>query len=121
MNEDLLKELDRVYTECSERSWDGYGAEPAIESIRPTVERFLKVLPRNIPNPDIGCDPDGEISLDWIRAKYKTISISIGKENRISYAMLDGIERCNGREILENKMPAILGCVLHQFFWKGSL
>lgn len=123
MNKNLLKKLDRVYAECSERYWDGYGAEPADTSIRPTVEQFLKLLPSDIPDPDIGCDPDGEISLGWYKGKKGTFSISIGKKNQITYAVFENntMSRLRGTEEFdERKIPHIIDYALKRF-WRDKL
>lgn len=112
----LSNELNNLYEECSMPNWDGYGAKPAYKSIRKTVEKFLDALPANIADPEIGADPDGEISLDWCHARNKMFAISIGRKNRIAYAILDGDKRSNGIEIFKGDLPSSIIYHLENFF-----
>ena len=112
----LSNELNSLYDECSMPNWDGYGAKPVYKSIRKTVEKFLDALPPNIEDPEIGADPDGEISLDWCNARNKMFAISIGRKNRIAYAILDGDIRSNGIEIFKGNLPPIIIYHFEKFF-----
>ena len=104
-SDELSKELDDIYVECSSKNWDGYRAKPIIKGLRKIVEKFLNALPSNIPDPEISPDPDGEISLEWCYAKNKMFSISIGRKGQIAYAVLDGARRSSGIEVFEKEMP----------------
>jgi len=111
----LSSELDDIYNECSVPNWDGYGAKPAYRSVRKTVEKFLDALPVDIMDPEIGADPDGEISLDWCLAQNKMFTISIGRNNRIAYAFLDGDKRRNGLDFFKGAVPQDLIDHLNNF------
>lgn len=56
---------------------------------------LLDALPHGFPVPEVGLDPDGEITLDWIRSDRTMVSLSIGGEGDASYAALfrDGTAR----------------------------
>lgn len=117
----LLQELDDVYFKCSKKNWDGYKAKPANKSLRFAVEKLLLGLPPDIPNPNISCDPDGEISLEWFRAKDRVFSISIGEKWVASYVVLDRASRFRGTETFSTgSIPPVLLFVLRQF-WKGEI
>jgi len=115
-SDNLSSELNDLYEACSMPNWDGYGAKPAYQSIRKTVEKFLDALPANIADPKIGADPDGEISLDWCYSRNKMFTISIGRKNRIAYAIMDGNKRSNGIEYFETDIPSIINQHLTKFF-----
>jgi hypothetical protein len=53
----------------------------------------VRALPDNIPLPEFTPEPDGSISLDWIRSRNRVVSLSIGQSNRLAYAWLDGADR----------------------------
>lgn len=57
------------------------------------ARRFLTALPEDVRVPDIGIDPDGAISLDWIVSRTRIFSVSIGATERIAYAWRDGSDR----------------------------
>lgn len=79
--------------ECAEPDWDGYDAL-AIDPVGVRkAEEFIRVLPDNLPVPEVSVEPDGSISLDWIRSENQVVSVSIGATNRLAFAWLDGTER----------------------------
>jgi hypothetical protein len=58
-----------------------------------TAERFVRVLPENLPMPEITPEPDGSIGLGWSNGPNRFFSISIGVDIRLAYAWLDGTDR----------------------------
>ena len=46
-----------------------------------------------MPLPEFAPEPDGAISLDWIRSRHRLFSLSIGSTNRLAYSWLDGAHR----------------------------
>jgi hypothetical protein len=63
-----------------------------------TAESFLRALPDGIALPEFSIEPDGSISLDWIESRNRLISISVGMNNRLAYAWLDGTNKGHGVE-----------------------
>ncbi len=47
---------------------------------------LLDMLPHGFAVPEVGCDPDGEVALDWIRADRTMLSLSIGPTGGLNYA-----------------------------------
>jgi hypothetical protein len=60
------------------------------------VESFIRALPNEVAMPEVSVEPDGCISLDWIRSRHRMLSLSIGTTARIAYAWLDGTDRGHG-------------------------
>ncbi len=62
----ILQDLRRIFTEYSVPNWDGEGALPVSEDAYREAESFVKSLPinLNLPLPEISPDNDGEISLE---------------------------------------------------------
>jgi hypothetical protein len=91
-----LAELAALATECSAPAWDGgdaAGLDPvAIISAR----RFVRALPEGMPLPEFAAEPDGAISLDWIKSRNRLFSLSIGRSNRLAYAWIDGADKGHG-------------------------
>jgi hypothetical protein len=91
-----LSQLAALAAECADGGWDGddaIGIDPI--AVRST-ERFVRALPDDLPLPEFTADPDGSVSLDWIRAPHRLFSLSIGDSDRLAYAWLDGTDKGHG-------------------------
>src|ERR1700730_14830426 len=63
-----LSQLAGMVTDCSEQSWDGNAAAPIDPVAVLSARRFVRALPDGVPLPEFAPEPDGSISLDWIRS-----------------------------------------------------
>lgn len=57
------------------------------------VMRMVRALPNDLPLPEMGIDPDGEISLDWICSRTRMFSISVSGSDRLACAWMNGSDR----------------------------
>ena len=88
-----ISSIRELAVACAEADWDGYDAV-AIDPIAVRrAEEFIRALPDNLSVPEVAPEPDGSISLDWIRSQNQVFSVSIGATNRLAFAWLDGTER----------------------------
>jgi hypothetical protein len=77
--------------------WDGGEAAPASYAAIGLAIAFVRALPDDCALPEVGVDPDGAISLDWLCTRHRMLSISFtGRSNRLAFAWLDGTDRGNG-------------------------
>jgi hypothetical protein len=77
--------------------WDGRAAAPVGRAAIDLALDFVRALPDDCEMPEVGVDPDGAVSLDWLPSRQRMISISFtGSSNRLAYAWLDGTDRGNG-------------------------
>lgn len=108
---DAISQLRAIANECSESGWDGADACAIDDLALRNAENFLRALPDNIPLPEFAPEPDGAISLDWIQSRYRLFSLSIGSNNRLAYAWLDGADKGHGvARFDERTIPArVLG------------
>lgn len=112
----LLNELRQLSIDCSVADWDGYGARPIDDRSVYMASRFIAELPLFTPLPEIGVDPDGEVSLDWhVRARH-SLSISIGADGSIAYAALFGSSRMRGVEVIDGGIPDAVMAALHRLY-----
>ena len=88
-----LSELATLAAECAEDDWDGHGGVGIDPLALRTAERFVRVLPEDMPLPEFASDPDGSISLDWIQSPNRLLSVSIGGGERLAFAWLDGADK----------------------------
>ena len=86
---EAISECWALVEECAENGWDGNDGAPisAIAAQRATA--FIRVLPAQFPLPEMAPEPDGAISLDWIRSRDRVFSLSIGAGRRLPYAWID--------------------------------
>lgn len=90
--------LDKAWPEISIAGWDAYGAEAVTRATYERAASFLDTLRPSVPMPDIGADPDGEITFDWYRDADQVFSASIDASGRMSYAGLFGKSKVHGTE-----------------------
>lgn len=91
-----IEQLAMLAIECGEENWDGSGAAAVDLEILAMARRFLRALPDGMPLPEFAAEPDGSVSLDWIRSRNHLFSVSIGRRNRLAYAWLDGSDTGHG-------------------------
>ncbi len=88
-----LSQLREMAIECVEPGWDGGEARAINPLAISTAENFIRALPNFIPLPEFAPEPDGSISLDWLPSRHRMFSISVGTNNRLAYAWLDGTDK----------------------------
>lgn len=115
-----LESLEDVVEEASVPNWDGYDALPVTQLVQYKAEQFLTALPSSIPNPEIGVDPDGEVSFEWYNGPGNIFSVSISGGGKLTYAGIFGLSKVHGVEYFEDKIPrAILNNL--QRLWNEAL
>ena len=93
--------------ECAEENWDGYGAVPVPAAVVQKVIDLIASLPEGLTLPEASCEPDGEVALDWAPMPQRTISISLGDTERLSYAWMDGSDRGHAvAKLVSGNFPA---------------
>jgi hypothetical protein len=101
-----LAELEAARTDAAEPNWDGYGARPMHQDAYAYAERFIRSLPTTVPIPEVGADPDGEVSIDWDFGPRRVLSVSVGPSGRLAYAALIGPSKMRGTEWFADAAPS---------------
>jgi hypothetical protein len=111
--EQAFDDLAQTLQQGRAGNWDHYGAVPATDATAQVAYRFLSALPSTLPSPNIGLDPDGEVSFDWLAGKGRVFSVSIGESGRLSYAGMFGPGKtAHGSEPFDDAIPnAVIACV----------
>ncbi len=113
----VLEELEKVYEECLEANWDGYGAMPISRETYSKARKLLRMIPPSLPRPDISAEPDGEITFEWYKEKYSVVVISVGGNNLITYAGLFGkSNKIHGTEYFADELPEIICHCIRRLF-----
>lgn len=78
----------------AETGWDGGAASPVSPVAIALAADFVRALPDDYEMPEVGVEPDGAVSLDWLPSRHRMLSISFtGNSDRLAYAWLDGTDR----------------------------
>jgi hypothetical protein len=85
----VLSQIQALSAECVRSGWDATEAEPVCKSAASRAADFIRALPEGFPLPEIAPEPDGSISLDWIRSRSRVFSLSVGMSNRLPYAWIN--------------------------------
>jgi len=95
--------------------WDGYGALPPDPAVSQLACRFLNTLPSVIQTPEVGLDPDGEISFAWIISREKQFHVSLSADGLLSYAGVFGpISSVHGKEQFDDTVPLPIIEAIHR-------
>lgn len=96
-----------IATDCAENGWDG-GSGAGIDLMAAMrAELFLRALPDGVSLPEAAPEPDGAISLDWMFASDRILSVSIGNTLRLAFAWKDGSSHGHGVEFFDGvRVPA---------------
>ena len=93
----VMTMLDALAASHAEHGWDGEQALPVSHAAIALAADFIRALPDGIDLPDVGIEPDGAVTLDWLPSRHRMLSVSFGGgSNRLAYAWLDGSDRGNG-------------------------
>lgn len=113
---EMMSAFAEIVREAMAPNWDGYGGRPASWSAVYITQAFLKLLPTAFPTPEFSIDPDGEVSMDWIRSRNHMLSVSIGGDGTITYAGRFGVARQSGSEVFIDELPANLLTCLRRLY-----
>ncbi|HLF09904.1 MAG TPA: hypothetical protein VJA26_01725, partial [Gammaproteobacteria bacterium] len=95
---------------------DGYQAKPITQATCGRVAAFLDNLPSWMSAPEIVPEADGEIAIEWYRAKDQTFSISVAENGPLHYAGLFGRdEEVHGVEPFADSVPIRLLAFISEF------
>ena len=87
-----ISQLHELAKECSYLNWDGEGSLPLNPQAVSITENLIRALPEGVALPEFAPEPDGSVSLDWIRSRKRLLSMSIGVRNRLAYAWRNGTD-----------------------------
>jgi len=103
-----FRDLCSIVEECHMSNWDGYGALPITDRTFRYAAHFLRTLPLGTPVPSVGMETDGQITLEWHKAAYHTLSVSISPDGDLHYSALIGPNKIYGTEAFLGDIPQII-------------
>jgi len=88
----VLSQVEALATECAQSGWDANDADPVSKCAAIRAAEFIRALPEGFSLPELAPEPDGSISLDWIRSRNRLLSLSVGTSDRLPYAWIEGAD-----------------------------
>src|SRR6266581_4358638 len=70
-----ISSLQALARECGQEGWDGNDAAGIAPFAVHAAESLLRALPPGVPLPELAPEPDGSLSLDWIRSRTRLFSL----------------------------------------------
>lgn len=105
---EMEQELFLLFQKHSIDNWDGYGAKSVTLENFVAAINFLHMLSPTLPKPELGVDPDGGIVFEWYRRPDKVFSVSVEKDNLLTYAGLFDFSKASGTEYFDQDLPEII-------------
>ena len=79
----ILQAIKALKEEFAKPDWDGYGANPVSQFSIQHALFFVDRLPDTIEEPDVGCDADGEVTLEWYHDRDNQCLLTFGSDTTI--------------------------------------
>lgn len=100
-----LDSLSDVFEDCKHLDWDGHGALPVEQDTMAAAYALIESCPRGVPQPEIGAEPDGCITLEWRKSPVRVLSLSVDPDGILHYAGLFGSRRSHGTMPMNQEFP----------------
>ena len=108
----LERELADIFEECSSEGWNGYDAKPIDRESVQLVCSFLEKLPVDISYPELCAEPNGELTMVWIKRGYHLV-IGIDNKGKVAWGGTSPSGRIYGDAKFENEIPEEVINILH--------
>ena len=102
----FIERLREAIEEASVDGWDGPGSKKADVGAIEGAIILLQNLPSDFPLPDPSFSTDGELLLEWWKAKDISLAASLNSKKRLSYAAYIRGNRSHGSfDISSGELP----------------
>lgn len=112
---EVKQRIDAVCEELEEDARQGYPVRPVHALTRGHARVFLRRLPSWVPDPDVGVDPNGDLTLEWYTGRDHVLSISLAPSGEVVYAYANGRRRESGCDDVKAGIPGNLMELLRSF------
>lgn len=101
-----LERLTKLAADCSRDGWDGYAATAVSAAAVANAARLIHALPKDLPSPDPGAEPDGCVTLEWYVSPSLFISVSVAPNGRLDYVAILGERKEPGTSAVADEFPS---------------
>jgi len=112
------KVVEALANVVEERS-DGEDYPPIAELTIKWACHFIQSMPAQVPDPEVGAGPGGDISFDWYDGRDHILSLGIHPDGTMNYAYVSGNDRAHATWNLEKGLPSSLRGMLDSFVNHG--
>ena len=120
-HQNVLSNLEETYKDCASDNWDGYGAKAVSDENYCQAKKFLGLIAKTLPAPGVSVDPDGDLAFEWYIEPHKNFTVSVGRENKLSYAGLFDRDTAHGTVYYKNgRIPESINYHLEKLFLPES-
>jgi len=102
--EATFQDLSEISEEAKIENWAGYESKAITKNEIENAARVIQSLPFDIQNPELGIEPDGQITFEWYKDSNHVLSMSVD-ENRLHYACINGLSKSHGEEPFFGQFP----------------
>lgn len=115
MRPQVMGALDMVIAERQE-AWAEGGTYPPVSDLSLAWAcHFIVSLPEDVPDPEAGAGPQGEVSFDWYDGVDHILSVGIQADGTMNYAYASGNDRAHASRHLQKGLPDSLRGMLDTF------
>ena len=101
--------LSELRKQCSEKNWDGEGAEAILDAAFAEAEDFLYSIPSSLPMPEVLAEPTGAVAFEWYRGRGRVFVVSVNGSRSIEFAGLFGPgNEWHGKVNFEGTLPKVV-------------
>lgn len=111
-----LSQLMALFYECAEPNWDGYDAPALKPQVFQYAKQFIASIPFDLPVPEIGASPQGDISFEWCLGPKKIVSVGVSSNGEIHFASLIGYRRVFGSFPFDGVFDGQLYSLVHDLY-----
>lgn len=90
---EAIDELWDIWNECRYPGWDGYESLAVEEDTYRAAYTLIESLPLGFPRPELGAEPDGQITLEWRKSPSRVLSVSVDPDGFLHYAGIFGTNK----------------------------
>jgi len=112
----LYNDLEQIAAECSEPSWDGYGASPISKFAIGLAYTLINLLPDTIKPPELAPSPDGEISFEWYVGKERLLAVTSDGVVFVYAAIMAPGHTQHGRVPVSKFWPEEVLTIINRYF-----
>lgn len=111
----VIESLAAVIMERLEASEEGSPYPPIADLSLQWACHFINSLAPEVPDPEVGAGPSGEVSFDWYDGRDHILTVGIHADGMMNYAYASGNDRAHASRNLEKGLPTSLRGMLETF------
>lgn len=101
----VMRRIREVCEELQDDADNGFAVNTVHPLTRGWAQIFLRRLPTWVADPDVGADPNGDLTFEWYSGRDHVLSISLAPNGEVVYAYANGRRRESGCDDVTHGLP----------------